>query len=270
MDIRLGSHVGSKGSVLKTIQTLPICFKTCQIFLGSPQSVNVRTISSTEKKDINTFCEENDFRFYVHAPYVINISNEKNSFVLKKLIEQVTGIPAGIVYHIGCHKDKDLGIKRVTDYINELDLPANVLPNKLLLENCAGSGNGIGGSWDEIRQVFEKLDTSKVALCIDTQHSFASGICSWQEEKEILNFFDTADEVADIQCIHLNDSKVAFNSKKDRHEVVGKGYIWSKDTSGLKLLTEIATERNIDLICETSDFGECLTCMANNGIISLD
>ena len=40
-----------------------------------------------------------------------------------------------------------------------------------------------------------------------------------------------------LQLIHLNDSKEPLGSNKDRHEIIGKGYIYKEKEALLYLLS---------------------------------
>ena len=45
-----------------------------------------------------------------------------------------------------------------------------------VLENMAGSGNVIGSTWEDLRDIIELVeDKSRVGVCIDTCHAFAAG-----------------------------------------------------------------------------------------------
>lgn len=46
-----------------------------------------------------------------------------------------------------------------------------------VLENMAGSGNVIGSTWEDLRDIIELVeDKSRVGVCIDTCHAFAAGL----------------------------------------------------------------------------------------------
>ena len=45
-----------------------------------------------------------------------------------------------------------------------------------VLENMAGSGNVIGSTWEDLRDIIALVeDKSRVGVCIDTCHAFAAG-----------------------------------------------------------------------------------------------
>ena len=142
--------------------------------------------------------------------------------------------------------------------LNDFNVPRNshITQQRLLnLENAAGQGSSIGRSFDEIRQVFEGIDRNTIGLCMDTQHTFASGSSSLNSHEDIVKFFDEIEAVkgGPPDVIHLNVSKKAFKSQVDRHECIGDGFIWSGEKEGLKYLLERCYESSIDCILETPD-----------------
>lgn len=45
-----------------------------------------------------------------------------------------------------------------------------------VLENMAGSGNVIGSTWEDLRDIIALVeDKERVGVCIDTCHAFAAG-----------------------------------------------------------------------------------------------
>jgi deoxyribonuclease-4 len=67
----------------------------------------------------------------------------------------------------------------------------------------------------------------RLAFCLDTQHLFASGYPIHEEDgiDRVLDDFDRVVGIDRLRCLHLNDSKTAFGSNRDRHENIGDGAI---------------------------------------------
>ena len=77
------------------------------------------------------------------------------------------------------------------------------------------------------------------------------------EIKRMFIEFDNESGMKNLTLIHLNDSEVPFGSKKDRHSVLGTGYIWGSDISSLVYLLNYCKENSIPMILETN-------CMSMN------
>lgn len=201
-------------------------------------------------------------RFFIHLPVNMNFAAARDpSWSLASMVKQVEGQPAACVLHIG----NNGSINTIANRLNKLKLPQSTLPCSLLLEPPAGEGNKIGGTWAELRLLFEALDkTNNIGLCLDTQHLFGAGMCQFYSSDEVERLFDYSGGLAKIGLIHLNDSLVPFNSKVDRHQAVGQGHIWAdcqKDTvdgqrqqDSLARLLELAHQLDVDVVSETHDY----------------
>jgi deoxyribonuclease-4 len=124
---------------------------------------------------------------------------------------------------------------------------------QLTLEIGAGSGKIMGVSLDEMKNYFEKLENQGLELgfCFDTCHAFATGYDLRTPEK-VQRVFREMNEKIDLKrlkCIHFNDSKTEFNSKKDRHEHIGEGLI-GKD--GMRAVVKKAEKLNLNIYLETN------------------
>ena len=99
-------------------------------------------------------------------------------------------------------------------------------PVGVLLETTAGCGTALGSTFEELaalRAAIGKEVRHRVAFCADTCHLYAAGYdlaadydAVWQRWDEILG-------IAQLRCIHLNDSKTPFGSRRDRHALIGEG-----------------------------------------------
>jgi deoxyribonuclease-4 len=124
---------------------------------------------------------------------------------------------------------------------------------KLLIENSAGSGSVIGSDFEEIGKILKGTKNPHLAgICLDTQHSFASGY-NWKDNfEENIKTLDKTIGIKNIKLIHANDSMSECGSHVDRHEHIGHGKI---GLEGFKKLVAFAKENNIDMICETKSPG---------------
>lgn len=240
---RIGYHVGLLPTIIATISQEPI---TMQFYLGSNRSYSTRTVSDLEKTYVKKYCDDHNKTFYVHSSLICNLAKNENQASLEHLekeLEFVNNLPGKIVVH--CGKVGTLaGIHRSINYLH-------LRPDKkILLENAAGQGTEMGKSVDEIRMIFEGLDRSNIGLCIDTQHTFASGVCDFSSPESVDKLFEDYLDF-DIRLIHLNDSKTLFSSMVDRHENIGDGFIWTSSKKSLIRLINRCEEKNIDMVLET-------------------
>jgi len=119
-----------------------------------------------------------------------------------------------------------MGIRMVADGINEL-LKDYKGSTQLLIEISAGSGNVIGDTFDEVRDILKLVKRDDVGVCFDTAHAFASGY-DLRDKKAVKETFDLFDKEVGLDRLvmsHCNDSKVDLGAKKDRHDWLGEGFI---------------------------------------------
>lgn len=247
-------------SLHDTVSSQPTC-KCVQMFLGDPITYDCRTITQEDKQRTLEYCTRTDTSFYIHCPLIANLAKSdcaRSINVISKELDAVAGLPGACVLHIG----KVGTIENVAQRINEIQATGHLptshhsrVPFHLLLEIAAGQGSELGRSWEEIRHLYEALDYTRVGLCVDTQHAFASGMCSFQTHEDVVRLFDAANSIAPkgISMIHLNDSTKPFGSQVDRHAPLRNGYIWSESDEGLKSLIKISKSYGMDLVSETDD-----------------
>ena len=95
----------------------------------------------------------------------------------------------------------------------------------ILLETMAGKGTELGINLDELKYIIDGVELKdKVGVCLDTCHLNDSGV-DINEFDKYLDDFDQVIGINKIHCIHINDSKNAISSHKDRHENIGLGTI---------------------------------------------
>jgi AP endonuclease-1 len=97
-----------------------------------------------------------------------------------------------------------------------------------LLENMAGSGNVIGSTWEDLRDIIALIDDkSRVGVCIDTCHAFAAGhdLRSPEAFKQTMENFASIVGMSYLKALHLNDSKAPFLSHRDLHANIGTGFL---------------------------------------------
>lgn len=268
---RVGCNVSLGTTLLETL-TQPAS-QNChaiQLFLGSPKSYNCRTLSATDKEQSLNYCNKWNKSFYIHCPYVANLSKDpetlydyksilsKSVRVIQKELEQIKGLPGSCILHTGAKGT----IQNVIDNINDLEISRGHHRNEkpLLLENAAGQGTSLGRSWEEYRKIYEGIDKNVVGFCVDTQHLFGAGTTDFSDHESVIKMFDKCQEVygSNPDVIHLNDSKISLNGKKDRHANIGEGYIWHKDDESLKSLLNYCYDQDIDVILETPNPGSDL------------
>ena len=77
-----------------------------------------------------------------------------------------------------------------------------------------------------MRAIIDKVKLEeKLGVCLDTCHVYDAGYDIVNRLDDVLNEFDHILGLNRLKAIHINDSKNPFESHKDRHELIGNGYI---------------------------------------------
>lgn len=194
-----------------------------------------------------------------HAGYLINLANPDATAHAKSmdaLRDELRRCMALGLDKLNLHPGSHLRLmtpreacRRVAKSINEaLAVTKGVA---ILIENTAGSGGNLGAAFEEIRWIIDGVeDKSRVGVCLDTMHAFAAGydIRTRDGFLETMDRFTRTVGLKYLRGMHLNDSKVAFNSHVDRHESLGVGLL---GLEVFKCIMRDARFENMPLVLET-------------------
>ncbi len=236
---KIGCHVSAAGGVWNAPKNASVLeCETFQIFTRPPMGGPAPKIDAeaVEKfKSELTKYKLNDF--VVHAPYIVNFgSGKKPTFhgsisIVSDELKRANSLGAKYVMtHLGSFKD----LGQVDGMIQAKAGLKEVLEKyegntEFLLEIAAGAGEVIGDTFEELAELMEKLVKFKTfgGICFDTQHAFSSGY-DIRDKVSVANTFKQFDKVIGLKWLkmsHINDSKVDFGGRKDRHEHIGDGKI---------------------------------------------
>ena len=232
--LNIGCHLSSSNGFLSmAYASFAIGGNTFQFFPRNPKSG--KSISFDEK-DIYSFIqfskEHNFTKIIAHSPYTINLCSSKKHVrefsikMLKSDIKKMNNIP-GNIYNLHPGSHTGLGIKRGIEFIS--NALSEVIPDDcqitLVLETMSGKGSEIGSTFNELSDIIKNSGRSKnLGVCFDTCHMFDAGF-DFNNLDFILDEFDKKIGIERLRLIHLNDSKNPIGSHKDRHELIGKGFI---------------------------------------------
>lgn len=117
-------------------------------------------------------------------------------------------------------------IKRIAAQLNKAHKATSTVVT--VLENMAGSGNVIGSTFEDLRDIIALVDDkARVGVCIDTCHTFAAGydLRTPEKFKETMDSFSDIVGMSYLKALHLNDSKAPFASNRDVHANIGTGFL---------------------------------------------
>jgi deoxyribonuclease-4 len=173
-----------------------------------------------------------------HDSYLINLASPDpilrrrsiESFVAELQRCEALGLNV-LVSHPGNHMgDLESGLHRNADAITEA-LERVSGRCVLALESTAGSGTSLGATFEHLATIIEYVPEphrARMGACTDTCHLYAAGYDLKNDFDGVWNRFDDVIGSERLRAMHLNDSKTPFNSRRDRHELIGEGTLGPK------------------------------------------
>ncbi len=235
MTFTIGCHLScSKGYENMAREATSIGANTFQFFTRNPRGGKAKDIDPADIAAFNRLAEEAGINtILAHAPYTLNPASAKpetREFAIQTLADDLIRMEntPNQMYnmHPGAHVGQgvDKGIELIAEALDQVLLPEQT--TTLLLETMAGKGSEIGGKFEELAQIIERVDLSEhVGVCLDTCHIWDGGYDIVGSLDAVLEDFDRVIGLDRLKAIHLNDSKNPLASHKDRHEVIGGGQI---------------------------------------------
>jgi deoxyribonuclease-4 len=212
--------------------------ESIQIFTRNPNQWKCKPLSKTAIEEFQTAMTKYEIQAVMtHSIYLINLASVDRS--LRRRSEkafldemdrcEALGIPY-LVFHPGSYRGstEQKGVRRLILSMQRLLQKRPDHSVKLCIENTAGAGSLLGGNFEQIAEIRERMGyPNRVKVCFDTSHAFAAGydLRGLEGLGEVLDQFDSMIGLEHLIGFHLNDSKVPLGSHKDRHENIGHGHI---------------------------------------------
>ena len=231
----LGAHLSSGKGFYKMGQTaLAIGANTFAFFCRNPRGSKAKAVDPEDLARLRRLLEEHAFGPLVaHAPYTLNLCSAKEdvrTFARETIaddLRRMEYLPGNYYnFHPGSHvgQGADQGIAMIAEVLNETLRPDQ--KTTVLLETMAGKGSEVGRTFEELRQILDRVDCAdKVGVCLDTCHVWDGGYDIVGGLDGVLRKFDEIIGLDRLLAVHLNDSKNDCGAAKDRHEKLGQGHI---------------------------------------------
>ncbi|MDO8558524.1 MAG: deoxyribonuclease IV [bacterium] len=258
--MKIGVHISGAGG----LEHIPerarkLGCETFQFFSRSPRGGKSVLSVGTARMFKESAKEFSFTHFYIHAPYFINLASQEARIwegsveVLRDELDRAESLGArGVITHIGSAKGMTheealerviMGVRRIVQHA----------PSTLFLEISAGSGDIIGSTLEELKEIYDGAkgnEDASLRVMLDTAHAFASGydIRTAKGLGALLDAYDRFFDLEHLEVVHVNDSKVDLGEKKDRHEEIGKGKL------GIKAFRAFVNEKrlaHINAVLET-------------------
>lgn len=261
----IGAHVSASGGVQNAPKNAHDIGATAfALFTKNQRQWQASPFADSEIEAFKKNCEAYGYtpdKILPHDSYLINLGNPTpdgwqksvSSFIHEMKRCEALGLTM-LNFHPGSHLkaiSEDDCLKRIADGINEALLQTTSVV--AVIENTAGQGTNMGFKFEHLRQIIDLVDDkTRVGVCIDTCHLFASGY-DFRTEKTYNQTWKAFDEIVGkqyLKAMHLNDAKKQLGSRVDRHESIGLGEIGN---DAFRMLVNDTRTDNIPLILETPD-----------------
>ncbi len=235
----LGAHMSIAGEVGQAlIRGQQVGCDCIQIFTKSSRQWASKPFSEAEIATFKRNLRETGIKMVIaHDSYLVNLGAPDNALRIKSVkgfIDELErcealGVPF-LVAHPGSHvgSGEEQGIKTIAKSIDEAHARCKGFKTKIALEITAGQGSNLGYSFQQMGQIFDAVtENERLRLCFDTEHAFAAGY-DLRTEEEYEKTFALLDEHVGLEKIvafHLNDATKPINSRIDRHQHIGQGFI---------------------------------------------
>ena len=241
--LHIGCHLSSsKGFAAMGRQALELGADTFQFFTRNPRGSKAKDLDPNDAAALVELMKENNFAPIVaHAPYTLNLcgAEEANRAFARETmaddLRRMEYVPGQYYnFHPGSHVGQGMeqGIAYIAEGLNAILRPDQT--TTVLLETMAGKGSEVGGRFEELRAILDRVELSdKMGVCLDTCHVSDGGYDIIGNLDGVLEEFDRVLGLHRLKAIHLNDSKNPLGARKDRHACIGEGEI------GLEALSRV-------------------------------
>lgn len=261
--IYTGCHLSVKDGYLAMGETMSrFGGNTFAYFTRNPRGGKTKPVIPEDAAALRDYLEREHFGPVVaHGSYTMNLcsANEETRAngmdMLRQDLLRMELFPGNLYnFHPGSHTGlgTEKGIGLIADALNELLTPE--MHTTVLLETMVGKGSEIGGTFEELREIIDRVNLSdKVGVCFDTCHTWDAGYDLVNDLDGVLRQFDEVIGLPRLMAVHFNDSKNDRGSHKDRHEKLGQGFL------GMETMKRIALHpllQGLPFILETPNEDE--------------
>ena len=232
---QIGCHISSAGGYLAMGErAVALGANTFAFFTRNPRGGAAKAIDPDDVAAFLALCAAHGIeRLVAHAPYTLNPCGEKphvQAFARTAFaddLQRMEHTPGQFYnFHPGSHVGQgvETGIEKIAGVLNEVLFPD--MRTTVLLETMAGKGSEIGGRFEELRAILDRVELDgKLGVCLDTCHIWDGGYDIVDGLDGVLSEFDRVIGLERLKAVHLNNSLNDRGSHKDRHARITEGRI---------------------------------------------
>ena len=243
--IYIGCHLSSSdGFLAMGKHATRLGADTFAFFTRNPRGGAAKAIDPADAMAFMHYQKEHGFGPLVaHASYTMNLCSAKEDVrkfghdMLYDDLRRMEFTPGNYYnFHPGSAtgQDEQTAIAQIADALNECMFEG--MHTTVLLETMAGKGTEIGRNFEQLRQIIDRVEMKdKIGVCLDTCHIWDAGYDLLTHPDEVFEEFDRIIGLDRLHALHINDSKNAIGSHKDRHEKIGEGFLGEETLGNLSM-----------------------------------
>ena len=243
MPPRIGIHLSTAGGVFRAAERAhAIGAAAFQIFSSSPRMWRAAPTPPDHCARMRTLRERYDCApLVIHTSYLVNVCSaspivrKKSIAAFRGEIERALSLGAEyLVLHPGSwrgltrEEGLDLAAASIAEAADGPLRAGDAGCLRILIENTAGAEFSLGGSFEQVAALLEKLrPIVPVGACLDTCHCHVAGydLVSAPGYEETVALIAATIGLGHVRVWHMNDARAPRGSKLDRHEHIGQGTI---------------------------------------------
>ncbi|GAA2813996.1 deoxyribonuclease IV [Saccharopolyspora taberi] len=243
--MRIGAHVRDDDPLSAAAERGA---EVVQFFLSDPQSWKAPQPHPQAEQ-----LRGSELEVFIHSPYTINVASLNNRIRIpsrKAVVQQAKAAAEvgarGLVVHGGHVTKDDDPAEGIANWrkLFERQAADGGFDVPILIENTAGGANAMARRFDVLARLWDAVGEFGAGFCLDTCHAHAAG-------EELLDIVDRVKAITGrIDLVHLNDSRDAFGSSRDRHANIGAGEI------DPELLVAVCASAGAPVVVETPGEGQ--------------
>ena len=262
---RVGAHVSTAGGIENApLHAAAIGAKAFALFTKNQRQWRAPKLAPSSIDAFQKNCSNGGFKpghILPHDSYLINLGSPdpeklmraREAFTEEMQRVQELGLHL-LNFHPGSHL-KEIAEEKCLELIAEsVNMALNATSGvTAVIENTAGQGTNLGNHFEQLAFLVDRIeDKTRVGVCLDTCHLFASGydLQTTNAAETTFSEFDRIVGLRYLRGMHLNDARLPLGSRVDRHAGIGKG------TIGMEVFSYIMNNpacEEMPLILETPD-----------------
>jgi deoxyribonuclease-4 len=233
----LGAHVSVAGGLaLAPARGLELGCGAIQIFLKNQRQWAAPPLDPRVARTFRAARRRAGIRHaFAHGSYLVNLATPAPdawrqavaTFTDELQRAEALGLDC-LVIHPGSHMGagREAGLDAVARAVNDALARTRRARVRVALENTAGGGNALGGTFEDLAGIIGRVGRStRVGVCLDTCHLFVAGydIRTRAGYEAAIERCARTVGLTRVLVFHLNDASAALGSSLDRHEHIGRG-----------------------------------------------